>query len=177
MLRCCCGWTALKNTCCFSTRTVTTTTLGGVGLLVKWLALMETPRCFAFPRSKPFRCWFAGCWFSKIPMKRNCTWQKEFLDWLASGKEIRIDRAPTRWGRISFRLVAMPAEKSLVASVQLSRPGSPKEVHLKLRLPLENKLVKVRINGWVANLRGPGNDTVLIQTQKESRFEVVGEFN
>jgi len=98
-------------------------------------------------------------------------------DWLASGKEIRIDRAPTRWGRISFRLVAMPAEKSLVASVQLSRPGSPKEVHLKLRLPLENKLVKVRINGWVANLRGPGNDTVLIQTQKESRFEVVGEFN
>src|SRR5205814_1151225 len=84
-------------------------------------------------------------------------------DWLASGKEIRIDRAPTRWGRISFRLVAMPAEKSLVASVQLSRPGSPKEVHLKLRLPLENKLLKVRINGWVANLRGPGNDTGLIQ--------------
>jgi len=98
-------------------------------------------------------------------------------DWLASGKEIRIDRAPTRWGRISFRLVAMPAEKSLVASVQLSRPGSPKEVHLKLRLPLQNKLLKVRINGRVANLRGPGNDTVLIQTQNESRFEVVGEFN
>ena len=98
-------------------------------------------------------------------------------DWLASGKEIRIDRAPTRWGRISFRVVAMPAEKSLVASVQLSRPGSPKEVHLKLRLPLENKLLKVRINGRVASLRGPGNDTVLIQTQNESRFEVVGEFN
>src|SRR6266513_2545375 len=82
-------------------------------------------------------------------------------DWLASGKEIRIDRAPTRWGRISFRLVAMPAAKSIAASVELARSGSPKEVHVKLRLPLENKLVKVRINGRVANLRVPGNDTVL----------------
>jgi hypothetical protein len=98
-------------------------------------------------------------------------------NWVASGKEIRIDRAPTRWGRISFKLVALPAEKRVVASVQLSRPGSPKEVHLKLRLPLQNKLVRIRINGRVANLRGPRNDTVLIQTQNESRFEVVGEFS
>jgi len=113
----------------------------------------------------------------------DCDEEKLYLakgvprDWLASGKEIRIDRAPTRWGRISFKLVALPAEKRVVASVQLSRLGSPNEVHLKLRLPLQNKLLKVRINGRVANLRGPRNDTVLIQTQNESRFEVVGEFS
>ena len=35
MRRCCCAWTALKNTCCSSTRTATMTTLGGVGLPVK----------------------------------------------------------------------------------------------------------------------------------------------
>jgi hypothetical protein len=98
-------------------------------------------------------------------------------DWVASGKEIRIDRAPTRWGRIGFKLIAMPAEKRIVASVALAHPGSPKEVHLKLRLPAQNKLVKVSINGRAANLSGPHNDTVIVQTQNESRFEVVGEFN
>ncbi len=98
-------------------------------------------------------------------------------DWVASGKEIRINRAPTRWGRINFKLAAMPAAKSIAASVELARPGSPKEVHVKLRLPAQNKLLKVRVNGRPAILRGPRNDTVVIQTQNESRFEVVGEFS
>ena len=98
-------------------------------------------------------------------------------DWVASGKEIRIDRAPTRWGKISFKLTAMPSEKRIVASVALAHPGSPKEVHLKLRLPAQNKLVKLSINGRAANLSGPRNDTVIIQTKNESRFEVVGEFS
>lgn len=98
-------------------------------------------------------------------------------DWVASGKEIRIDRAPTRWGRVSFKLLAMPAAKRIVASVELARPGSPKEVHVKLRLPTQNKLLKVRVNGRGADLLGPRNDVVVIQTRNESRFEVVGEFS
>jgi hypothetical protein len=98
-------------------------------------------------------------------------------DWVASGKEIQIDRAPTRWGRISFKLVAMPAAKRIVASVELARPGSPKEVHVKLRLPTQNKLLKVRVNGRAVDLRGPRNDMVVIQTRNESRFEVVGGFS
>ncbi len=98
-------------------------------------------------------------------------------EWVASGKEIRIDRAPTRWGRISFKLVAMPEAKSIAASFELARSGSPKEVHVKLRLPAQNKLLKVRVNGRAANLSGPRNDTAVIQTRNESRFEVVGEFS
>ena len=98
-------------------------------------------------------------------------------EWVVSGKEIRIDRAPTRWGRVSFKLVAMPAAKSIAASVELSRSGSPKEVHVRLRLPAENKLVKVKVNGRTATLRGPRNDTVIIQTRNGNRFEVVGEFS
>ncbi len=98
-------------------------------------------------------------------------------DWVVSGKEIRIDRAPTRWGRVSFKLVAIPAAKSIAASVELSRSGSPKEVHVRLRLPAQNKLLKVEVNGRTATLRGPRNDTVIIQTRNGNRFEVVGEFS
>jgi hypothetical protein len=98
-------------------------------------------------------------------------------EWVASGKEIRIDRAATRWGRISFKVVARPATKSIAASVELARPGLPKEVHVRLRLPAQNKLLRVRVNGRAANLSGPRNDTVVIQTRNESRFEVVGEFS
>ena len=98
-------------------------------------------------------------------------------EWVVSGKEIRIDRAPTRWGRVSFKLVAMPAAKSIAASIGLSRSGSPKEVHVRLRLPAQNKLLKVKVNGRTATLRGPRNDTVIIQTRNGNRFEVVGEFS
>src|SRR5437764_13369878 len=33
-------------------------------------------------------------------------------EWVASGKEIRIDQAPTRWGRVSFRLLSKISTKT-----------------------------------------------------------------
>src|SRR5256885_14451033 len=56
-------------------------------------------------------------------------------EWVVSGKEIRLDHAPTRWGRINFKLLANLASKRIMGVVELARPGSPKEVHITLRLP------------------------------------------
>ena len=58
----------------------------------------------AFRRSRPFRCWCAGCWRWRIPTKTGCIWGRGLpREWVASGKEIRIDQAPTRWGRVDFQ--------------------------------------------------------------------------
>src|SRR5260370_28690610 len=56
-------------------------------------------------------------------------------EWVGSGKEIRIDQAPTRWGRVNFSLLTNPDAKRVVAKVELARPGEPKELYGKLRLP------------------------------------------
>ena len=95
-------------------------------------------------------------------------------DWVASGKPIRIEQAPTRWGRVNFELQAKPAAKTIAATVELSRAGSPRELHVKLRLPLEQKLQSTTVNGQPASLGGPHSDTVIIQTRGRSRFEVTG---
>jgi hypothetical protein len=98
-------------------------------------------------------------------------------EWIVSGEEIRIEHAPTRWGRVSFRLAAKPSAKSIVGQVELSGARAPKEVHFKLRLPLQNLLQSVTVNRQPATLGGIHKDTVIITTRNEKRFEVVGQLS
>jgi hypothetical protein len=96
-------------------------------------------------------------------------------DWVTSGKEIRIEQAPTRWGRVNFRMVASAGSR-VIATVELPRAGGPKELQVKLRLPRQNSLKTVTVNGKPAQAGGPHNDSVIIPTGNQTRFEVVAEF-
>ena len=98
-------------------------------------------------------------------------------DWVASGKEIRIDQAPTRWDRINFSLKTRPELKTVVVRVELARAGEPKELHVKLRLPTRNQLQSVSVNGAAAKLDGSHQDTVVIETGRERVFEIAGQFS
>lgn len=96
-------------------------------------------------------------------------------DWVASGKEVRIDGAPTRWGRVSLKMAAQPAAKRVAATVQLDRAGAPKEIQVKLRLPQGNSVHTMTVNERPAVLAGVHNDTVIIATGNEKEFKVVGQ--
>jgi hypothetical protein len=95
-------------------------------------------------------------------------------EWVVSGKEIRIEQAPTRWGRVSFNLVTNPSFKSVVGHLELIGARAPKEVHFKLRLPVQTLFQNVTVNGQPAILGGVHKDTVIITTGHEKKFEVVG---
>jgi hypothetical protein len=88
-------------------------------------------------------------------------------EWVASGKPISIHGAPTRFGRVDFSLAT--ANGRTTATVNLARAGSPAELHVKLR----GRTGAVQINGRPATLAGPHNDTAIIRTAGESKFEVV----
>jgi hypothetical protein len=96
-------------------------------------------------------------------------------DWLASGKEISIDGAPTRWGKIQFQMQMNEAKNKVIVTVNLAKGSAPKETHVKLRLPLSSKIQKVTVNGQTAQIGGPHNDTVIIATGNARRFEITGE--
>jgi hypothetical protein len=96
--------------------------------------------------------------------------------WVASGKPIGIEQAPTRWGRVSFQLQNRPESKSVTASVELARAGAPKEVHVKLRMPPASAVKTAMVNGKPATIGGVHGDTVIIQTGTAKRFEVVGSY-
>jgi len=95
--------------------------------------------------------------------------------WVASGKKIGIEQAPTRWGRVSFALQAKPETGAVVGQVEFAGAKVPLEVNFKLRLPVESKLRNVVVNGRPAKLGGPHGDTVIITTGGEKKFEIVGE--
>jgi hypothetical protein len=98
-------------------------------------------------------------------------------EWVASGKPIRIDQAPTRWGRVNLNLQNRPQSKSVTATVELARAGAPKELHVKLRMPLDSAVKTATVNGKPATIGGIHNDTVIVQTGSDRRFEVVGQYS
>ncbi len=95
-------------------------------------------------------------------------------EWVTSGNPIGIERAPTRWGRVTFHMAAQPAAKRVRATVELERPGSPKQLYVKLRTG--TRLRNVTVNGRPAKLGGAHNDTAIFETGEGKHFEVVGEY-
>jgi hypothetical protein len=93
-------------------------------------------------------------------------------EWVGSGETLSIDRAPTRWGRVSFRMQADIPAKKITASVTLARPGAPKELHVKFRLPERYKLGAVTANGRPVKVGGPHGDTAIVLTATEAKFEL-----
>jgi hypothetical protein len=97
--------------------------------------------------------------------------------WVGSGKEIRIDQAPTRWGRVSFVMRTQPERNRVTATISLSETPGPKELRLKIRLPLRNKLLSVTVNGRPTEVGGARGDTVAIKPEGAREFEIVGEYS
>jgi len=95
-------------------------------------------------------------------------------EWVGSGKEIRIEHVPTRWGRVSFKLQTDSAAKSITGQAELIGDRTPAEIHFKLRLPTRMPLKSVTVNGQPTTLEGIHNDTVVIKTNNETKFEVIG---
>ena len=124
-----------------------------IPLLVRWMLVLED--------SDEDRLYFAKA----LPR-----------EWVASGKEIRIEGAPTRWGRVSFSMVSPPSSSSVKATVDLARAGSPKEIQVKMRVPKNKALQAVKVNGQVTAVGGIKKDTVIMLTDNRKRFDIVAEF-
>jgi hypothetical protein len=123
-----------------------------VPLLVRWMLVLED--------SNQDRLYLA----KGLPRK-----------WVASGKKIGIERAPTRWGRVSFTLQAQPAANAVVGHVELTGAKVPEEIYFKMRLPSGSSLRSVTVNGEPGILGGLHGDTVIVTTRGGKRFEVVGQ--
>jgi hypothetical protein len=94
-------------------------------------------------------------------------------DWVGSGEPIEIQQAPIRWGRVSFTLLTKPEDESVVGHVELTG-ASPKQLHFKVRLPSRMSLQRVTVNGKPAAIGGVHRDTVVIRTEGEKQFEILG---
>ncbi len=97
--------------------------------------------------------------------------------WVGSGKEIRVDQAPTRWGRVNFRLASNLSGKTTTAGVNLANGPAPRELSVKFRLPKESRLKSATVNGKPAQIGGTHNDCVIITPGTERQFDIAGQLS
>lgn len=98
-------------------------------------------------------------------------------EWVLSGKEIRIEGAPTRWGGVNFRMSGNAEEKRVTATVELARAGAPRELQVKFRLPAQHTLLTVTVNGHPMTPDGVHKDTAIFATRSEKLFELIAKFS
>jgi hypothetical protein len=98
-------------------------------------------------------------------------------EWVTSGKELGTSGAPTRWGRVSMKMRSDKGAKNVRAEIELARPGAPKEIQVKFRLPKVNQLQTATVNGRPAQITGMHSDTVTVSTANATKFEVIAAFS
>jgi hypothetical protein len=94
-------------------------------------------------------------------------------DWIATGKPIAIVGAPTRWGRVNYRLERRDAN-TLAATITLPNHGDlPEYVHITFRADRDRKLHSATLNGRPAAFEGPHQDALVVQPRGQRIFEAV----
>jgi hypothetical protein len=93
--------------------------------------------------------------------------------WVAAGKPIGIEQAPTRWGRVDYHLAA-GAENQKTATIVFPAKGPlPEELQVSFRLPQGKSLAQLTVNGKTASPGGRHGDAAVFATNGVRRFEVV----
>lgn len=92
--------------------------------------------------------------------------------WVTSGKPIGIEQAPTRWGRVDYRLESH-GEHRLVATAVLPEQGDiPDELQVTFRVPAGQSLSGLTVNGRSVAASGKHKDAAVFSTKGVRRFAV-----
>lgn len=96
--------------------------------------------------------------------------------WVGSGKPIGIEQAPTRWGRVNYRLEPRGNDEA-VATITLAERGDiPAEILVSFRAPEEKKLAGLTANGKAISPGGKHKDAAVLETRGARKFEVAARF-
>jgi hypothetical protein len=93
--------------------------------------------------------------------------------WLAEGNEIVVRDAPTRWGKIHFRIRSQVDSASrIVAEIETPGDGWPR-LNLRLHHPHKAQLAEARLNGQPLGQFDAATETVFLPAGLAGRNEVV----
>ena len=119
-----------------------------IPLLVRWMLVSEDVGALCFGRALPRK-------------------------WIGSGQPIGTEDAPTRWGRVDYRL-AHRRENQLLAAVRLLEPRRlPDDVRVTFRVPEGKAVASLTVNGRTISPRGRHKDVALFSPEGVRNFEVV----
>ncbi len=81
--------------------------------------------------------------------RRNELWLAPLIpsSWLAAGKTVSVQHAPTRFGRVSYRLASHLDSGYVEAEITCPADSPPARLVLALRIPGDKRLQRVLVNG------------------------------
>ncbi|MCD4826054.1 MAG: hypothetical protein K8S55_15800, partial [Phycisphaerae bacterium] len=80
--------------------------------------------------------------------------------WLEDGKEIRVSKAPTMFGEISYHIKSHLKQGRIEVQIQAPARSQPKSFVLRLRTPLKRKIKTVMVNGKMSDKFNPEKETI-----------------
>jgi hypothetical protein len=123
-----------------------------VALLTKWLLVFEDPKS-------------ETVWLAKAAPR----------EWLEDGKSIAVERAPTRWGRLSFKVTSQIVSRTIAIQLTLP-PGFGATTKLRLRAPKNAQLKSVTVNGKAWDQFDAVSETITIPPIKALSISVLAHY-
>lgn len=93
--------------------------------------------------------------------------------WLAPGAHIRIERAPTYYGRVQLELDSQMDADRIIVKAELTRRRSPRAILLRLRHPRKQPIRSVRVNGQSWTDFDRQKECIRISRPSESRYTIL----
>ena len=93
--------------------------------------------------------------------------------WLESGKQIRIERAPTYYGLLNLTISSRAEANEISATVDLEQRKRPTALLVRLRHPLALPMQSVSVNGkkWIDF--DVGKEWIRIPNPTESHYKIL----
>jgi hypothetical protein len=96
--------------------------------------------------------------------------------WLGDGKKIRVERAPTYFGEISFWIESQVASGRITATIEPPARRAPQVLLVRLRHPESKSMRSVTVNGKPWTDFDPAKEWVRIPKPAERRYNVAVEY-
>jgi hypothetical protein len=96
--------------------------------------------------------------------------------WLDNGSTIKVQRAPTRYGRLSFVMRSEAAAGRITAEIRMPDRSYPKLLLVRLRHPQKKPTRSVTVNGQNWTGFDPAKEWIRIQNPEQKRYMIVAQY-
>ena len=96
--------------------------------------------------------------------------------WLADGKRIAIERAPTDFGPLALTIESRATAGEIRAEIRLSDRNAPRTILLRLRHPQAKPMRSVTVNGQPWRDFDASKEWVRIDAPRERRYAIVARY-
>ncbi len=102
-------------------------------------------------------------------------WLAPFITdrWLADGKVVAVQNAPTRFGKVSYRITSHVKEGFVAAVVEPPTRNAPRELVIRLRHPDGKRIQSVTLNGSPHAKFDPDESTVAVPGPFPQQLELM----